>query len=108
MTNDEPLYERTFIREWREHRGISQIDLAKRVQMDRGNLSKLEAGKHPYNQRILEPIARELDVTVDTLITRRPSDPIPFAKSYLSATERERRQIDAAAEAILKANRDEG
>jgi transcriptional regulator with XRE-family HTH domain len=47
----------TFLRAWREHRGISQKDAADCLEMDKSSLSRLERGLTPYDQRHLETLA---------------------------------------------------
>jgi hypothetical protein len=39
-----PIGQHHFIREWRKHRGLTQVQLAERVGMYQGNLSKIESG----------------------------------------------------------------
>lgn len=79
-----PLYQRTFIKPWREYREMSQEELADKVgayMAERGitekgythaSIGRLENGKMPYKQPIMEAIADALEVTVETLIARPP------------------------------------
>lgn len=68
-------YRRTFIREWREFRGLSQERLAERVGMTPGLISQLETRKAPYNQPLLEAIADALLCDPVDLLIRNPLDP---------------------------------
>lgn len=52
---------KTFIKQWRKHRKLSQERLAERVGVTHGTLSKIERGLRPYNQRLLEALAQELN-----------------------------------------------
>lgn len=57
-----PEYVRTYIREWREDHNLSQDRLVERVRervesFSKSSLSRLENGKQPYSQPILEAIA---------------------------------------------------
>ena len=61
-----------FIAAWREHRGLTQEQLAGRVGMSRENLSKIEAGKVPYRQDFLESCAEALSCSKGDLIERDP------------------------------------
>jgi transcriptional regulator with XRE-family HTH domain len=52
----------------REARGMTQDKLAKRVQVSRGYLSRLEMGRHDPPLSLLRRLARELRVKVAQLI----------------------------------------
>jgi transcriptional regulator with XRE-family HTH domain len=79
-----PLYQRTFIRDWRKFRELSQEELAEKVGEyleERGikekgysyaSIGRIETGKMPYSQPVMEAIADALEVTVETLIARPP------------------------------------
>lgn len=64
-----------FIREWRKHRGLNQEQLAERIGIDRGYLSKIESGKRRYDQPFLEAAAEVLQCAPADLIIRDPRDP---------------------------------
>jgi transcriptional regulator with XRE-family HTH domain len=64
-----------YIREWRKHRGLTLEQLAERLHMHHSALSKVERGKNPYNQDLLERIADELNCEPVDLLIRNPSDP---------------------------------
>lgn len=73
-------YRRTFIREWRKKRGLSLQQLADRLEVEPGgdllvsysSLSRIETGKQPYSQPVIESIARALDVSVPMLLEAHP------------------------------------
>jgi transcriptional regulator with XRE-family HTH domain len=81
-----PLYQRTFIRAWREYREMSQEELAEKVGeylleneiSDKGythaSIGRIENGRMPYSQPIMEGIAKALDVPVATLIATPPPE----------------------------------
>lgn len=50
----------TSIKAWRKYRRMTQEDLAARLGMTPGNLSKLERGRIPYGQMTLELAAEAL------------------------------------------------
>lgn len=52
-----PRYRRTYLKEWREFRGLTQEQAAERVDMDRSNLSRVERAEVPYSQALLEAAA---------------------------------------------------
>ena len=66
---------RTYIRQWRQHRGLTLERLSDRVGLTHGALSKIERGKRPYNQLLLEALAEALGTDPASLLMRDPSDP---------------------------------
>lgn len=87
-----PLYQPTFIRPWRDFRKMSQEELAARVAeyleeneiSEKGytyaSIGRMENGRIPYSQPIMEGIAKALGVTVAMLITTPPpkeGEPLP-------------------------------
>lgn len=74
-------YRRTFIKAWREYRKLSLRQLADDMVDENGNLlitpqsiGRIENGKQPYNQVILEGLAKALDCSVADLLIRNPTD----------------------------------
>jgi transcriptional regulator with XRE-family HTH domain len=51
---------RTFIAERRDEMGLTQEQLAEKINLSRSMLSKIETGVQPYTQRTLEAIADAL------------------------------------------------
>jgi transcriptional regulator with XRE-family HTH domain len=68
-------YRRTFIRKWRQYRGLTLEELGARLDLTHGNLSRIERGLRPYSQETLEGIARELNTDPASLLERDPEDP---------------------------------
>ena len=56
MTNRHPFY----LKQWRLHRGLSQQQLADRLESSKGYISDLERGVRRYNQDLLEALAYAL------------------------------------------------
>ena len=72
-------YNKTYIREWRNTRGLSVRKLADRMEHEPGvpiisfsQLARIESGKQAYTQPIIEAAAAALDVTVTDLLERNP------------------------------------
>lgn len=63
---------KTYIREWRKFRDLSQEALAERVGVTAGNLSQIEQGKTSYTQPMLEALAEELRCEPAELLMRDP------------------------------------
>jgi transcriptional regulator with XRE-family HTH domain len=76
-------WRKTFLRDWREFRGRSLESVAARMGLTHGQLSKVERGKHPYNQHILEIAALEYRCEVADLLIRAPGpqDALPAART---------------------------
>jgi transcriptional regulator with XRE-family HTH domain len=66
---------RHFLRHWREHRGLSQDQVAEAIGISKASVSRVENGITPYTQDVLEAYARVLGCTVADLVSRPPSDP---------------------------------
>lgn len=56
-----PKLRRTFLKEWRAYRRLTQEQAAERFNMDRSNLSRVERGEIPYSQGLLEAAAEAYD-----------------------------------------------
>lgn len=74
-----PQLRRTFIRQWRKHRGLTLEKVADRVttsgvDITHASLSRVERGIQPYNQPLLEAIAEALQTDVASLLMRDPTD----------------------------------
>lgn len=65
----------TFIREWRKFRNLTQEQLAERIEMSVGTISRVETGQQPYSQPMLEAIAAAVRCAPADLLSRRPDDP---------------------------------
>lgn len=62
------------LREWRRHRGLTQEQLAGRVDLTAASISRLENGKQNYIQETLEALASALNIDVPDLF-RPPLTP---------------------------------
>jgi transcriptional regulator with XRE-family HTH domain len=103
----QPKFRRTFIRQWREHRGLTLEALADRVGQAVGgfthaSLSRIERGKQPYSQPILEALAHALQTDVASLLMRDPSDPEAIWSIWDEAKEGERREIVGYAKGVVR------
>lgn len=70
---------RHYLREWREHRGLSLRKFADRMEVEPGvplmshaNIGRVETGDQPYTQELLEAAAKALECTVTDLLTVDP------------------------------------
>lgn len=101
----EPRHRPTFIRQWRQHRGYSLDQLAERVPMDKGNLSKIERGLLPYNQELLERLADALMTDPASLLMRNPANRDAMWSVWDQASPAERAQIESVVNALLEGRR---
>lgn len=96
---------KTFIRAWREYRGLSQEKMAGRVEMSRENYSKIENGRVPYNQDFLEQAAIALSCSVSDLLERDPNIDTyieQLRRLMTQTTEGEQKQILAIAKTLIE------
>lgn len=77
MANKTPQ-RRLFLKEWREHRNLTQEQLADRIGISRVMISKIERGLNPYHQAFLETAAAALMCEPADLLVRDPSQPEPI------------------------------
>lgn len=109
----EQLYRRTYIKEWREKRGLSLRRLADRLEQSPGgdllishtSIGRIEKGQQPYSQPILEAIAAALGVTASMLLEVNPEkdgDVIDITLRLNKAPPELRRQAIDILEALLK------
>lgn len=93
---------RTFIRAWREHRELTQDQLASRLEMSKASLSRIENGVQPYTQDFLEACAAALQTDPPSLLMRNPEADDGIWSIWDQAKPGERLQIVAVAKALTK------
>lgn len=64
---------RHFIKQWRNHRGLTQEQLAERIGVTPGAISQLEVGRINYTQHTLELIADALQAAPGDLLNVDPT-----------------------------------
>lgn len=96
-------FKRTFIRQWRHHRGLTLEKVADRLDMTPGHLSMLERGQRGYTQDTLEAVASALQTDVASLLMRDPTDADAIWSIWDQAKPAQRRQLVEIAKTILKA-----
>jgi len=80
-SNLKPVLQPTFIRQWREYRGLSQDRLVERMRehvvgFSKSTLSRLENSRQAYTQPILEALAECLGCGPADLIMRDPQSQV--------------------------------
>lgn len=97
-------FKKTFIRNWRKHRGLTQEQLAERIEMSPATVSMLERGETPYNQGVLEAVADALMCEPVDLLIRNPSDPDGIWSIWDQLAPVERQQAVSVIRALKKAS----
>ena len=95
-------HRRTFIRDWRQSRGLTLEQVANRIGITHASLSRIERGLQPYSQPLLEAIADALQTDPASLLTRDPTDPEGIWSIWDRAKPGERRQIVEIAKTLIK------
>jgi transcriptional regulator with XRE-family HTH domain len=106
-------FQRTFIKQWRDYRELSQEQLAERVTaylVEHGtgdgythaSIGRLERGLMPYSQPILEALADSLGTDPASLLIRDPTDPTGIWTIWEKALPEQRATITEHAEIVVK------
>lgn len=95
-------FRRTFIKQWREFRGLNQSQLAARLEVTQSHLSMLENAQRGYTQETLEAIAHALQTDVASLLMRNPKDDDAIWSIWDNAKPGERRLIVDIAKTVTK------
>lgn len=95
-------FRRTFIRQWREYRGLTLEQLADRVEMTPSYLSMFERGQRGYTQNTLESLAEALQTDAASLLMRNPTDEEAVWSIWEHAKPAERRLIVDIAKTVTK------
>ncbi len=99
-----------FFRQWRLHRHLTQDQMVARliemsapgVPKTAASLSRLENGKQPYSQPVLEAFADVLQTDAGSLLMRNPLDPEAMWSIWDHASQGQRDQITRVAEALVE------
>jgi transcriptional regulator with XRE-family HTH domain len=93
---------RHFLRQWRKFRGYTLEHVAERVGMTHQNLGKIERGKVPYNEVLLDHLAEIYRTDRGSLIMRDPSIKDSFWSIYDQLAPPERQRLVARVEQEFK------
>lgn len=80
-----------YIREWRNFRGMTQDEIAEKLQINKGLISKIERGVRRYNQDFLEQVAAVLKCRAFELIAGPPDEDRDILQHYLALGKDKRR-----------------
>ncbi len=96
---------KTFLKEWREYRHLTQEQAADRLGIEQPTLSRIERGIIPYHQDFLERAAYAYQCEPADLLIRNPNDEDAVwsvADHLRKATPDQREQVRAVVDALLK------
>ena len=65
------------IRVWREHRGLTQEDVAARAGIAKAYLSQIEGGRRTGSTKVHAALAEALDVAIEDLLDEGRQTPSP-------------------------------
>ena len=91
-----------FIREWRRYRGLTQEQLAEKLGLTKGSISRVENGEVPYSQDLLEALSTALDTEPGSLLMRPPTESEALWLLWSKAQPAERKQLTEMARVIVK------
>ena len=97
----------TYLRQWRQHRGETLVGAGAKLGLSHGQLSRIERGKQPYSQDLLEGAAELYGCEPADLLVRDPSEAVDIRAIWAAAPEDERLQIVRVAEALVTSNHSE-
>ena len=98
-------YRRTYLREWREYRQLTQEQASERLEITQGQLSRIERGQVPYSQGLLEAAADAYSCEPWDLLNVNPmidSDVIDAEGKFRMADPDKKRQIAEFIEFITR------
>jgi transcriptional regulator with XRE-family HTH domain len=90
------------MREWRLSRGLSLSQMGALIHLGKATLSRVEVGKTPYYQDILEAYARVIGCTPADLISRPPGEADELWRVLGEAPAHVRQQVAEVAKVLLK------
>jgi transcriptional regulator with XRE-family HTH domain len=94
--------QRTFIRQWRKHKGLTLSQVAEELHVTAGTLSQLERGTVNYTQPMLEALADLFGCEPADLLIRDPSAPEAIWSIWEEASPAERAQIVELSKVLLR------
>lgn len=94
-------WRRTFLREWRELRDLTQEQLAEAAGVSVGLVSSLEAAKAGYSAESLHKLAAALNTEPGAIVSVNPQGNEPLWSIVSRATLEQRAQIARHADVIV-------
>ena len=95
-------HRRTFIKQWREYRNLTQDELAERLETSKASISRIEGGQQAYTQDFLEACADALMTDPASLLMRNPADEEAVWSLWDKAKVGERQMIEEIVRTVVK------
>ena len=103
MTDDDKNGGPNHLKAWRDHRGLSQADLADAVNTTQGMIAHLESGRSALSAKWLRKLADALRTTPGHLLEHNPHElPTDIVEIWLDATPEQRNQLVDMAKVIVR------
>jgi transcriptional regulator with XRE-family HTH domain len=105
---DEPKHRPSSLRLFRKRAGLTQKQLAILLEMSDANISRIEQGRQPYKQDIIEKMADILKVHPSDLVSDPQAEPELVAdlrKLLMDASEQSRRRLRTLIQAMIENER---
>lgn len=99
-----PVYRLTYIKQWLKFRGLTQTQLASRIEISEPQLSLILRGKRQYTQAFLEKVAEELGTDPASLLMRDPTKNDPIWSLWETLEPAQRKQAATIIDALKKAS----
>lgn len=91
------------LKAWREHRGLTQAELADKVGTNSNMIGYLEAGERGLSAKWLRRLADALGITPGHLLDHDPRElPTDILEIWMSADPSVRRQIAEVAKTLIR------
>lgn len=90
-----------FLREWREHAGMTIAALARAISTTHSRVSEVESGAERYNETFLVRCADALDLPAWALIMGPPDEVLPFVELWRECPPDQRAEAAAVARAVV-------
>lgn len=108
MDDDDSNGGPNFLRAWREHRGLSQIELAEKVDSSHQVIGYLERGRTQLSAKWLRKLAEALDTTPGHLLEHDPKDvPADVLDIWSHIAERDRAQAVRVLQSFTRTGTDD-
>lgn len=97
---------KTYVAEWREHRGLSQRALSRLAGVSHNTIRRIEMSESNWNEDTLGRIAQALNTDIPSLLARHPEQTEGIWTVWTGLTDAERRQLVELAIGLKRARRD--
>ena len=95
------------LKAWRDHRGMTQAELAAKVSTNANMIGYLESGERGLSAKWLRKLADALSITPGHLLDHDPTTlPTDILEIWMGADPAQRRQLAEVAKALVRTGTD--